>query len=47
LTKLLKRLSLNAEREGEVLSFFELGWFQKLPSPGKYGKKLLLFILLY
>jgi hypothetical protein len=47
LTKLLKRLSLNAEGEREVLPLFELGWSQKLPSQGKYGKKISSFHIFY
>jgi hypothetical protein len=44
LTKLLKKLSLNLEGEGEVLNCFNLGWIQELPSQGNCGQgKLLLF----
>jgi hypothetical protein len=35
LTKLMKRLSLNLEGEGEVLPFFDREWSQKLPPPAK------------
>jgi len=47
LTKLAKRLSLNVEGKGGVLPYSELGWSQKLPSPGKFGKKLLFLYFLY